>query len=134
MPTAFPLMPSRGLPVRAVKSEPVAGQDLIRDAGPGSVRRLDGPAAAGRRTSIGGKAEEKHLARGDIKNRPVGSWCPAASRPDHDVNTADPAAPGLEIMPLDTGEHVGNGGFGPPSRAARRPPDSSSPGSGIGRT
>jgi hypothetical protein len=73
MSAAFPPMPSRSLPVRPVKSEQVgrARSTRIRDAA--SVRRLDCPAAAGPRASIGGKAEEMPRASKDIKHRPAGS-------------------------------------------------------------
>ena len=105
MPAAFPPMPSRSLPIRAVKSNSRSPSTGPPGIGPSGEYAVAGPAAAGQRASIGGKAEEQHPACGDIKHRPPeslgsgrpqtrprrehgGSWVPdPGSRPSTPVNT-----------------------------------------------
>jgi len=78
MPAAFPPMESHSPPIRGVKfnsRSPSTGPPGIEPRGEYAV---DGPAAAGKKVEIGGKAEKRQLTKGNIKHRqagPFGSCC-----------------------------------------------------------
>ena len=114
MPAAFPPMPSRGLPVRAVKFNSRSPSTGPRGIEPSGEYAVAGLAAAGQRASIGGKAEERHLTGKDIKHRPVGSFRSGCHQTKPRREHGGSFSPWLKIAPLDTGEHVRKRGFDPP--------------------
>jgi hypothetical protein len=114
MPAAFPPMPSRGLPVRAVKFNSRSPSTGPRGIEPSGEYAVAGPAAAGQRASIGGKAEEKRLTGKDIKHRPAGSFRSGCHQTRPRREHGGSFSPWLKITPLDTGEHVRERGFDPP--------------------